>query len=142
MPAVNLVDPEGRVLNMGALQGRPVLLNLWATWCAPCVAEMPLLDALAADYGRELTVIAASQDLRGAATVVPFFEERDLANLHPWMDEQTELSAVIGDTLPITVMYDGAGVEVWRVTGDFDWSGEEARAAIDEAMGQNRMPGE
>ena len=49
MPALNVSDPSGRSLNLGALQGTPVLVNLWATWCAPCVKEMPLLDTLAAD---------------------------------------------------------------------------------------------
>ena len=136
MPAINLVDPDSRVLNTGALQGKPVLLNLWATWCAPCVAEMPLLDAVAADYGEDLTVIAASQDLRGAAVVVPFFAKRDLSNLHPWLDSDTRLSGAIGDMLPITVMYDASGAEVWRVTGDYDWSSDEARAAIDEAIAE------
>ena len=62
MPASNVRDLDGRVLNLGALQGRPVLLNLWATWCAPCKKEMPLLDQLAADYDEQLQVITVSQD--------------------------------------------------------------------------------
>ncbi|HSG57140.1 MAG TPA: redoxin family protein, partial [Paracoccaceae bacterium] len=46
IPAVALVDPEGTTLALAETTGTPVLLNLWATWCAPCVAEMPLLDEL------------------------------------------------------------------------------------------------
>lgn len=134
MPAVNLIDPSGQELNMGALQGRPVLLNLWATWCAPCIVEMPLLDELAGDYEEVLQVLTVSQDLQGAARVEPFFAERDFAHLEPWMDTELELSAALSDVLPTTVLYDAAGQEVWRVVGDYDWSSEEARAAIDEVV--------
>ncbi|MBU1755743.1 MAG: TlpA family protein disulfide reductase [Alphaproteobacteria bacterium] len=133
MPAVNLVDPAGRVLNLGALQGGPVLLNLWATWCAPCVKEMPLLDDLAGDYGEDLTVIAASQDLQ-TEKVQPFFEETGLEHLEPWIDPETQLSMALAEALPTTVLYDGAGREVWRVAGELDWSAPEIRAAIDEAV--------
>ncbi len=137
MPATNLVDPEGRVLNLGALQGTPVLLNLWATWCAPCVREMPLLDALGTDYDGRLQVVAASQDLVGAVKVEPFFATRDFEYLEPWMDPEGELSEAIGGgVMPTTVMYDSMGVEVWRVYGDFDWASAEARAAIDEVVGE------
>ena len=134
MPAINLAHPDGRTLNLGALQGRPVLLNLWATWCAPCVKEMPLLDALAADYGDTLRVIVASQDLQGAEKVVPFFEQNDLPNLEPWMDSEAQLSFAMSGILPTTVLYDASGQEVWRVVGDVDWADPEVRGAIDEAL--------
>ncbi len=135
MPAANLRDPQGGVLNLGALQGTPVLLNLWATWCAPCIKEMPLLDALAGDYGEALHVVTVSQDMQGAEVVEPFFAKAGYANLRPWLDPGTELSfALGGGVLPTTVLYDSLGREVWRVQGDFDWSGEEARTAIDEAV--------
>ena len=135
MPATNLRDPAGRELNLGALQGTPVLLNLWASWCAPCVKEMPLLDAVARDYDEQLHVIAASQDMGPPDKVSAFFAERNLEYLEPWIDPQMKLSEALGGgVLPTTVLYDSLGREVWRVTGDFDWSSEEARAAIDEAM--------
>ena len=73
MPAANVTDPQGRVLNLGALQGTPVLINLWATWCAPCVKEMPLLDELASEYEGRLRVLTVSQDMQGAEKVEPFF---------------------------------------------------------------------
>ena len=135
MPAANLTDPSGRELNLGALQGTPVLLNLWATWCAPCVKEMPLLDDVAASYDEQLHVITASQDMGSPEKVSAFFAERNLEYLEPWLDPQMRLSEALGrGTLPTTVLYDAQGQEVWRVTGDFDWSSAEARAAIDEAV--------
>ncbi|MBY6014332.1 redoxin family protein [Qipengyuania gaetbuli] len=136
MPASNVRDLDGRVLNLGALQGRPVLLNLWATWCAPCKKEMPLLDQLAADYDEQLQVITVSQDLNGQEKVAAFFAENEFGYLEAWMDPDAELGFHYDNTpLPTTVLYDASGVEVWRVRGDYDWSSEEARAAIEEVTG-------
>ena len=137
MPAVALVDPDGKQLNTAALSGKPVLLNLWATWCAPCVEEMPLLDGLAADYGDKLRVVVASQDLSGAEKVVPFFEKANFTRLEPWLDRENALSTALGGdgVLPTTVLYDASGVEVARVVGGYDWQSAEAKALVDEAIG-------
>ena len=135
MPALNVKDSEGRELNLGALQGEPVLLNLWATWCAPCVKEMPLLDQLAGDYKGRLRVVTVSQDMGDPAKVSAFFDQGGFAHLEPWLDPQAELGFALGDTvLPTTVLYNASGQEVWRVRGDFDWAGEEARSAIDAGL--------
>ncbi|QZD89012.1 TlpA family protein disulfide reductase [Qipengyuania aurantiaca] len=135
MPAANLRDLEERELNLGAVQGTPVLLNLWATWCAPCIKEMPLLDELAGDYGESLRVLTVSQDMGGPDKVADFFAQNRFDHLESWMDPQAELGfALGGGSLPTTVMYDAQGQEVWRVRGDYDWSSEEARAAIDAVL--------
>ena len=141
MPAANLVSPSAEVLNLGALQGRPVLVNLWATWCAPCVKEMPLLDELAADYDGELNVVTISQDMGDPAKIAAFFADNGLENLPQWIDPQLALGEAIGaETLPVTVLYDATGQEEWWVTGDFDWSSEDARAAIDEVVESPELP--
>jgi len=137
MPTLNVTDPAGRTLNLGALQGTPVLLNLWATWCAPCVEEMPLLDTLAGEYEGRLRVLTVSQDMQGAEVVGPFFAQGGYARLEPWMDPESEIGfAVGGGSMPTTVLYDAAGQEVWRVQGGYDWTSEEARAAIDRAIAE------
>lgn len=136
IPAVNVKKPDGTELNLGALQGEPVLLNLWATWCAPCVTEMPMLDDLAGSYAGKLRVVTVSQDITGADQVVPFFKERGFVHLEPWMDEETELSFRLeSGQLPLTILYDEQGQEIWRVAGGYDWSGTQARAMIDEGLG-------
>jgi thiol-disulfide isomerase/thioredoxin len=136
MPAVALTDPNGKALNTGALNGRPVLLNLWATWCAPCVEEMPLLDALAGDYEGKLRVLVASQDIHGAEKVAPFFSKAKFAHLEPWLDPENKLPEVLGGgVLPTTVLYDASGLEVARVVGAYDWQSPEAKALVDEAIG-------
>ncbi len=135
MPSVNLTDPDGKMLNLGALQGEPVLVNLWATWCAPCVVEMPMLDDLADELDGKVRIVTVSQDLRGAERVVPFFEKRQFRNLEPWLDAENRLGlAIESGVMPTTVLYDAGGQEVWRVVGEYDWSSEEARVAVLEAV--------
>lgn len=137
MPAVNVTDPQGNALNLAALQGQPVLLNLWATWCAPCVVEMPMLDELAAQEQGELRVVTVSQDMRGADVVEPFFADRNFTHLEPWLDPANDLGAAYdgGGVMPLTVLYDANGVELFRVAGGYHWDSEEALAAIEEALG-------
>ena len=134
MPAMNVTDPEGNELNLGALQGTPVLLNLWATWCAPCVVEMPMLDNLADQMDGELRVVTVSQDLRGAEMVEPFFAEKGYRNLEPWLDTENDLGFAYGGVMPTTVLFDANGQELFRVLGGYHWDSEEARAAIAEAI--------
>ena len=135
IPAVTVTDPAGIELALGELTGQPVLLNLWATWCAPCVVEMPLLDELADELRDEVRVVTVSEDLRGAEVVVPFFEQRGFTNLPQWMDTQNELAFAFGGgaVLPLTILYDGEGKEVWRVIGAYDWDSAAAREAVMEA---------
>ena len=138
MPAVNVTDPDGAELNLGALQGQPVLMNLWATWCAPCVVEMPMLDELAALKEGELRVLTVSQDMRGAEAVVPFFEDRDFTHLEPWLDPANDLGVSFGGSgaMPLTVLYDAEGEELFRVAGGYHWNSEEAIAAIEAAIAE------
>lgn len=135
LPAIEVRDPAGKALNLGALQGQPVLINLWATWCAPCVVEMPMLDDLAQDLGDDIRVLTISQDLQGAEVVEPFFAKMKFASLKPWLDADNKLmTATNADNFPTTILYDASGREVWRVTGDYDWSSAETQEAITAAI--------
>ncbi|WP_325100102.1 TlpA family protein disulfide reductase [Aurantiacibacter sediminis] len=131
IPEVTVATPDGEMLTLTDLD-EPVLVNLWATWCAPCVVEMPLLDSLAADLDGQVRVMTISEDLRGAEVVVPFFEANDLPNLPQWMDEENELAFSYGGgaVLPLTILYDAEGREVWRVIGAYDWASASAREEI------------
>lgn len=137
---VTLVDPSGTMIDLNQIGsqggGAPVLLNLWATWCAPCVVEMPLLDELAGELGESVRVVTVSEDLQGAKAVTPFFESRNFANLPQWMDQDNNLAFAFGGgaVLPLTVLYGEDGTEIWRVIGGYDWGSEEARALIAESI--------
>jgi len=135
LPEVTLTDPAGAQLALAETGGKPVLLNLWATWCAPCVAELPLLDQLAGELAGSVAVVTVSEDLDGANAVPPFFAEKGLTHLPQWLDQNNDLALAFGGgaALPLTVLYNAQGKEVWRVIGAYDWSGEEARALLAEA---------
>lgn len=132
-PAIPFTDPAGKPHTLADFAGKPVLLNLWATWCAPCVKEMPTLDALAVAKGDALHVLTISQDLKGAELVTPFFENARFKKLQPWLDTDIAWSMTLGANLPMTILYDSAGKEVWRVSGEMDWTGAKAAALIAEA---------
>ena len=136
IPEVTLVDPSGTELKLAETGGMPVLLNLWATWCAPCVVEMPLLDDLAGELEGKVRVITVSEDLQGAEAVVPFFEERNFKHLPQWMDTKNDLAFAFGGgaALPLTILYDAEGREIWRVIGGYDWGTAEAREKVLEAV--------
>ena len=128
-PATAFEDPDGAAASLADFRGRPVLLNLWATWCGPCVAEMPTLDALAAREGERLQVLTVSQDPDGRDKVEAFFRKQGYRNLETWLDPQMALMAALKvDTLPTTIFYDAKGRELWRVTGMEDW--ESGRTAL------------
>jgi thiol-disulfide isomerase/thioredoxin len=133
-PDVLFRDPAGEPASLADFRGKPVLVNLWATWCAPCVVEMPSLDALAAREPR-IQVLALSQDMNGQAKVDAFFEQRKFARLEPYIDAELTLMTQLGvTTLPTTILYDSDGREVWRMAGVEDWQGSRAAELIAEAL--------
>jgi thiol-disulfide isomerase/thioredoxin len=134
-PAARFEDPHGEPASLADFRGRPVLLNLWATWCAPCVAEMPTLDALAAREGERLQVLTVSEDLDGRAKVEAFFARQGYRNLETWLDPEMKLMGELGvNTLPTTILYDPQGREVWRVSGMEDWESGRTAVLIGEAF--------
>ena len=135
-PAVAFQRPDGGQMRLSAFRGRPVLVNLWATWCGPCVVEMPSLDRLAAAQPDDgLQVIAISQDSTdGRRKVTDFFAARNLPNLQPYLDAEMGLMFALGaDTLPTTILYDSQGREVWRMVGMAEWQSERIARLLREA---------
>ncbi len=133
-PDLEFLDPEGEKVPLASFSGKPLLLNLWATWCAPCIAEMPTLDALAA-RDPKLQVLAVSQDFEEQEPkVAAFFEERKLTRLEPYRDPELALmTGLKADVLPTTILYDSRGKEVWRMTGAADWTGADTAKLLSEA---------
>ena len=128
-------DPAGKTTSLSAFIGKPLLVNIWATWCAPCIVEMPMLDRLAAEEKERLKVIVVSQDLQGAEKVDPFFAKSDFTELQPYVDPENGLSFGFGSGLmPTTVLYDAEGKEVWRVIGAMDWDGAKAAALMENTL--------
>jgi thiol-disulfide isomerase/thioredoxin len=135
MPGMPFSAPQGGPATLTQFRGKPLMVNLWATWCGPCVAEMPMLDNLAAEAGDKFHLIVVSQDLEGMKVVSPFFKAKGFKTLQPYLDQQNVLMAAIGtDTLPTTIFYDAKGKEQWRVMGAMDWNGAKGKKLIDEAL--------
>ncbi len=125
-----LPDESGHTLDKYA--GKYVLLNFWATWCAPCRHEMPMLSELQAEFGGDHFKVATIATGRNPiAGMRAFFEEIGVDNLPLYRDPKQKVArdmAVLG--LPITVILDPKGREIARLRGDADWSGDDARAII------------
>jgi thiol-disulfide isomerase/thioredoxin len=134
-PAKPFVGPDGGPATLAKFRGKPLMVNLWATWCAPCVAEMPTLDVLAGREKDRFQLIVISQDLAGKREVTPFFEKAKFQNLQPYLDKENVLmEAIRTDTLPTTIFYDAKGKEQWRVVGAMNWEGERAKTLIEGAL--------
>ncbi|HTU13218.1 MAG TPA: TlpA disulfide reductase family protein [Allosphingosinicella sp.] len=135
-PGLAFEGPDGRPTRLAAFRGRPLLVNLWATWCGPCIVEMPALDALAlrSPDGQGLQVLAVSQDMEGRQKVTDFFAARSFQRLQPFLDSEMGLMTALGlDTLPTTILYDSQGREVWRMVGMADWQGDRVAGLLREA---------
>src|SRR3954469_2220161 len=134
-PIGEFEDPDGEAVSFAVFQGKPLLVNLWATWCAPCVAEMPTLDALAGREKDRLQVLALSQDADGRSKVEAFFNQHKFKTIEPYLDPKMEMMGDLKvDTLPTTILYDAGGREIWRVVGMEDWRSARAAALLKEAF--------
>ena len=132
-PDIQFRDPDGEPVTLASFAGKPLLLNHWATWCAPCVKELPTLDRLAT-ANSSMTVLTLSQDSGEQSKVREFLEKRGLAGLEAWQDPEMAMSSALNvQTLPTTILFDARGKEIWRYSGDLDWTSAEARKLLAEA---------
>ena len=130
-PAVKFETRDGKAATLADFKGKRVLVNLWATWCAPCIAEMPELDQMARAKGAALTVLPISQDMEGWRAVEPFFAKRKFTTLVARLDQPGAFAeAVKARGLPVSILYDEKGREVWRVAGTLKWLSPEVMAAL------------
>jgi thiol-disulfide isomerase/thioredoxin len=132
-PDTPILDPAGHVLRLDQLKGPVRIVNLWATWCAPCVREMPTLARLQTAYGGRIVVVAISMDgLADRAKARAFIAEH--SPLGFYQDPQAALAFALSppaEGFPTTLIYDERGRERARLAGPADWNSPDARAVID-----------
>ena len=132
MAAPAFQDKMGQPVTLESFHGKIVLLNFWATWCPPCVAEMPALDRLQADLGgSDFAVVAVSTDRQGIKKSAPFYRRAGLTHLELYNDTRGGLlDAAKGKSLPMTLLLDRDGREIGRMEGPAQWDSAEGKALI------------
>lgn len=136
LPAVGFRDGEGRALSLTDFEGKLVLLNLWATWCAPCREEMPELDRLQAEFGGEaFEVLALSVDSAGPEVAAAFLSEIGVEHLALYHDPSARANFTLAAFgLPTTILISPDGFEIGRMAGPANWASEDAKGLIREAL--------
>jgi thiol-disulfide isomerase/thioredoxin len=131
-PAMSWHDGEGGVVSLKDFRGKVVLLNIWATWCAPCIRELPSLNALQARLGgTDFTVVALNIDRGGVPAARRLADRLKLDRLAIYVDpKNTVPRAVSLKIVPTTMLYDSRGRELGRLEGTSEWNAPEAVALI------------
>jgi len=133
-----LQDDEDGTGPMGgeALLGEPALINFWASWCAPCIKELPTLKRLNDSRKFAGAIIPLNQDMGPQTSVRAFLDKYHVDDLGDYQDPKMAVAGAAGvEVLPTTILYDASGKEVWRYVGDLDWTGPEAAKLLAEAGG-------
>lgn len=129
-------DASGRTMGFGNFRGKVVLVNLWATWCPPCLKEMPSLDELQAHFREHAFVVVAIcskcgslDDIRG------FFDTQGIHNLAIYTDPDLHILPLLGVRgLPTSILVDPDGNELGRLEGDAEWASPEAKRLVEHYL--------
>ena len=131
-PSMVFKGPDGTEMRLSDYKGKVILVNIWATWCAPCIAEMPMLDELQAKKSSAIfEVVTISLD-RTPEEAAKWFKENGIKNLPLWHDSTYGVSGKLAlPGLPTSIFYNTQGQEIARIPGEVDWTSEEALALVD-----------
>jgi len=137
VPELRFTDGEGRAVSLADFRTKPILLNIWATWCVPCRKEMPSLDRLQAELGAShLLVLPLSIDRQGLPVVKKFYEELGLTSLGTYLDQSGKAASELNTVgVPTTLLIDRDGHEIGRKVGPAEWDSPEVVALIREHLG-------
>jgi len=129
-PELTFTGRDGAAKQLSDFRGKLVLVNLWATWCVPCVEEMPALDRLQAKLRPDLTIIAISQDRRGAEVVEPFLARTGIKHLGIYLDPKSAATnAFHAQGLPTSILIGADGLIRGKLEGAAKWD-EAAMVAV------------
>ena len=138
VPDLVFKDSTGSEVTLSKWQGRVVLLNLWATWCAPCRREMPTLNDAQKQLGsKDFEVVALSVDRKGLEASAAFLKETGADSLGLYIDDTTaSLNMLQALGLPVTLLIDRKGREIGRLLGPAEWNSVEGIALMKAALSE------
>jgi thiol-disulfide isomerase/thioredoxin len=137
-PQVSFTDVDGKTLNLSDFAGKLVLVNLWATWCAPCRHEMPSLQRLQTQLGDKIAILAISEDMEGNKAVEPFIAKLGLNAVKTYLDPKNAVGRAFGvDGLPTSFLIDRQGRVLGRVEGEAEWDSPKMLAIIEPLLTQD-----
>ena len=137
--AFTFEDSAGATKTLSDWKGKVVLLNVWATWCAPCRREMPALDHLQRELGgKDFEVVALSVDRQGLAASKKFLDETKVTNLNLYVESTSKSIGLLhASGLPTSILIDRNGLEVGRLAGPAEWDSEDAKALIRSVLNKS-----
>jgi thiol-disulfide isomerase/thioredoxin len=138
-PILRFVDDEAKAVDLAQWRGKVVLLNIWATWCAPCRKEMPSLERLQAqlaDDGLQVVPLSIDPGAGAVAAVRAFYASHGLRHLRIYHDAAGTAVELGAAGVPVTFLLDRQGREIGRVTGAAAWDGAEALALVRSHLAQ------
>ncbi len=143
LPDLVFTTETGGQRALAEYRGQAVVLNFWATWCGPCVQEMPSLQALARSLaGSGIVVLAVSADRAGAASVRPFLDAHGITSLPVLLDPDSNGVHALGlSAFPTTLLVDRDGRERGRLEGSANWGSAAAMALVRRVLGAAHQPG-
>jgi thiol-disulfide isomerase/thioredoxin len=137
-PAISLADTNGHSVELSELRGKLVLVNLWATWCEPCLREMPSLERLQSRLGERIAVLAVSEDRGGNKTVEPFIAKLGLKSVKIYIDPKSEVGHAFGARgLPTSFLIDREGKVLGRVEGAAEWDSPKILGVLQPLLSGN-----
>lgn len=119
-------DQEGGQVGLNQFKGKTIILNFWATWCAPCLEEMPSMNRLQARYPDQLMILPISLDQNGAPKVADFYRRANIQHLPVYLDESQSSQELFGlRAFPTSIIINPEGLMVAKIEGQLDWDAKE-----------------
>ena len=139
-PAVSFVDLAGNTVSLSEFTGKIVLVNLWATWCEPCLREMPSLERVQSRLGDKLAVVAISEDRGGSKTVDPFIDKLGLKSVKVYVDPKSAIERAFKvQGLPTSFLIDREGRVLGRVEGAAEWDAPKLLEVLKSFLGDDEI---
>jgi thiol-disulfide isomerase/thioredoxin len=139
-PAVSFVDLAGNTVSLSEFTGKIVLVNLWATWCEPCLREMPSLERVQSRLGDKLAVVAISEDRGGSKTVEPFIDKIGLKSVKVYLDPKSAIERAFKvQGLPTSFLIDREGRVLGRVEGAAEWDAPRLLEVLKSFLGDDEI---